>query len=47
MVSIGVNASPGSARAYFVIPTTQHKELLEGRIEAFLDTPWRQHFSRV
>ena len=37
----------GTARVYFMIPTTQHKELLEGRIGGFLDTPWRQHFSRV
>lgn len=37
----------GTARVYFVIPAVQHRELLEGRVEEFLATPWRQHFSRA
>jgi hypothetical protein len=37
----------GTARAYFVIPSAQHKELLEARVKEFLDTPWREHFSRA
>ena len=36
----------GSARVFFVIPQPQHKELIEERIDRFLQG-WGQHFRRM
>ena len=35
----------GSARAFIILPSSQHRPAIEKRIEAMMTTPWSAHFS--
>lgn len=37
----------GTARAFLVVPAEQHKEILSGRSQRFLQGPWKRHFELV
>lgn len=37
----------GSARAFFVVPSAKHEELLSDRATKFIAGPWREHFERI
>ena len=37
----------GSSRAFFVVPSEKHKNILTEKIEQFMRGPWSQHFTVV
>ena len=37
----------GPARAFYVMPQPDHAAIIRGRIDQFLDSPWREHFEEV
>jgi hypothetical protein len=43
--SIAFRFHRGGSRAFFLLPSSVHQDLLEERIGAFLKTPWREHFT--
>lgn len=37
----------GSARAFFIVPSDLHSDLIFGRAKRFVDGPWSNHFELI